>query len=131
MLFDTMEDVAVDTVGAAYKTASFPCWFAGLNNQTFPYSLAFLSFQESHSNHPLASKQPWLPPFTMTEYKVADDREFEINNPVVHQTTPPSKPPNAFVKAMRHVYHPLGFKKGYNFPLCKEICPVPLAVGKT
>ena len=31
--------------------------------------------------------------------------------------------PNKFVKAMRHVYRPLGFKKGYNFPLCKLSLP--------
>lgn len=30
---------------------------------------------------------------------------------------PKSRPGKAFVAFWRRVYHPLGFKKGYNFPL--------------
>lgn len=29
-----------------------------------------------------------------------------------------SDAPNGFVRVMRKVYRPLGFNKGYNFPLC-------------
>jgi len=39
-----------------------------------------------------------------------------ISNKSMHD---PDDSPNKFVKAMRHVYRPLGFKKGYNFPLCE------------
>jgi len=31
--------------------------------------------------------------------------------------TPPPKPPNSFVRFSRKIYHPLGFRKGYNFSL--------------
>ena len=37
-----------------------------------------------------------------------------------------SNPPNGFVRAMRKVYNPIGFQKGYNFTLCK----IPLALTK-
>lgn len=31
-----------------------------------------------------------------------------------------SKPPSGFTRGMRKLYYPLGFKKGYNFYLCKQ-----------
>lgn len=31
---------------------------------------------------------------------------------------------NWFVRFWRRVYNPLGFKKGYNFPLCKSLAPL-------
>ena len=35
-------------------------------------------------------------------------------------TGQPDKPPNRFVPLSRRIYYPLGFKKGYDYTLCKK-----------
>lgn len=58
------------------------------------------------------------------------DRSFTLDmatsddnmQPVSSEKQAPDSP-NKFVRFWRHVYHPLGFRKGYNFPLC--VSPPP------
>lgn len=37
------------------------------------------------------------------------------------KSEPEQDPANGFVRFMRKIYNPLGFKKGYNFPLCRSL----------
>lgn len=51
----------------------------------------------------------------------ADTSSSQISSPDP-KATAPSPPPSAFVRYARKIYHPLGFKKGYNFTLFFIFC---------
>jgi len=61
-----------------------------------------------------------LPTDPSATLEVASSQRSIVQKEEMTSASQPDKTPNKIVRGLQHIYHPLGFRKGYNFTLCES-----------